>query len=220
MGGSFQGGTMNSRKIKGKLEYIVLHHTTIPQRYSDLKHTEILQNEVRNLYPTYDFGGLYHYVVLPSGNMYNPVPVGIYAPHCGLNYGEGPITNDNSIAIAVSGNLMFETLSEKEYQTLLNEVKYQSEKYNLKIVGHRDVLATACPGANFPMDRLMKDLRSPVKEQKMLYKDVDENRWSFEAIEYVTRAGIMTGDEDGFRPSDPCTREELAQVIYNLQRRK
>lgn len=203
---------MNSRKIKGKLEYIVLHHTTIPQRYSDLKHTEILQKEVRNLYPQYDFGGLYHYVVLPSGNMYNPVPVGIYAPHCGLNYKEGPINNDNSIAIAVSGNMMHETLSEKEYKTLLNEVKYQSKKYGLNVVRHDDVVSTSCPGANFPMDRLMRDLRQEAK----MYKDVDENRWSYEAIEYVTKMKLMQGDEHGFRPTDPCTREELAQVIYNL----
>jgi hypothetical protein len=176
---------------------------------------------VRYRYPKYDFGGLYHYVVLPSGNMYNPVPVGIYAPHCGLNIGEGPINNDNSIAIAVSGNLMHETLTEKMYQTLLNEVKYQSKHYGLNIVGHHDVVSTACPGANFPMDRLLADLRKPDKEEPMqkLYPDVDESRWSYPAIDYVTRAGIMAGDENGFRPSEPCTREELAQVIYNLQKR-
>jgi hypothetical protein len=114
---------------------------------------------------------------------------------------------------------MHEVLSEKEYQTLLNEVKYQSEKYNLKIVGHHDVLATACPGANFPMDRLLADIRKPDKEDDLkpkLYPDVDPNRWSYEAIAYLKKLDIMKGDEHGFRPTDPCTREEVAAVIYNL----
>ena len=53
-----------------------------------------------------------------------------------------------------------------------------------------------------------------------LYDDVDEKRWSYPAIDYVTRAGIMAGDENGFRPRDPITREEVAQVIFNLERKK
>ena len=205
---------MNSRKIKDKLEYIVLHHSCIPVRYSDDTHLTILQKEVQSLYPAYDFGGLYHYVILPSGKVYNLVPAGIYAPHCGLNSGEWRITNDNSISICVSADLSKETMTNEQWEALLNEVKYQSKKHNLQIVRHKDVVATDCPGKNFPYNRLIQEVKMP-----KLYKDVDESRWSYPAIEYVTRAGIMAGDEKGFRPTEPCTREELAQVILNLQKR-
>ena len=56
---------------------------------------------------------------------------------------------------------------------------------------------------------------------KPLYDDVDPKRWSYPAIDYVTRAGLMTGDgDDKFRPTEPCTREELAAVVYNMERKK
>jgi len=209
---------MNTRKIKEKLQYIVLHHSYIPIGYDDNTHINILEKESaafnkRN--PTCDSALFYHYVILPSGNVLNRVPAGIYAAHCGKNSGDyGKINNDNSIAICVSARLDQEKMTDAQWKSLVNEVKYQSEKHNLKIVKHSDVVFTACPGRNFPFKRLLKEIKMK------LYDDVDEKRWSYPAIDYVTRAGIMAGDENGFRPRDPITREEVAQVIFNLERKK
>ena len=209
---------MNTRKIKEKLQYIVLHHSYIPTNYDDSTHINILEKESaafnqRN--PTCDSALFYHYVILPSGNVLNRVPAGIYAAHCGKNSGDyGKINNDNSIAICVSARLDQEFMTDAQWLSLVNEVKYQSKLLNLKIVKHSDVVATACPGKNFPFKRLLKEIKMK------LYDDVDEKHWSYPAIDYVTRAGIMAGDENGFRPQDPITREEVAQVIFNLERKK
>lgn len=45
--------------------------------------------------------------------------------------------------------------------------------------------------------------------------------WAKEAVEYVKANGIMTGYTNGkFRPKDFVTREELAQTIYNADKRQ
>ncbi|MCK5849063.1 MAG: S-layer homology domain-containing protein [Caldisericia bacterium] len=209
---------MNTRKIKETLKYQVFHHSCIPVHYSDELHLSILKREAQAFNeknPSCDSVAQYNYVILPSGRVENLVPAGIYTAHCGLNTGEGKINNDNSISICVSANLDREKMTDLQWKALINEARYQGEHRGLKPARHKDIVATSCPGRNFPYSKLLKEMKV-----KKLYDDVDEKRWSYPAIEYVSRAGIMTGDEYGFRPKDPVTREELAQVIYNLERKK
>ncbi len=62
------------------------------------------------------------------------------------------------------------------------------------------------------------DFIKMVEVMEMKFKDVEESRWSFKAIDYVTDKGLMKGFPDGtFKPSDPLTREQMAQVLYNLK---
>lgn len=208
---------MNTRKIKGKIEYIVIHHACIPQTYTDGTCERILVEEAKKLFGS-DFGGLYNYTILPSGTSKQLVPPGFYAPHCGFNQGEGStISNDNSIGISVCAKMDTEkTLKPAIMSGLVNEVKWLMKQHHIpveRVKKHSDIVATNCPGTFFPWTEFI----SKLKEDKMkLYPDVDEKRWSFQAIEYLTKLKIMTGDEKGFRPTEPCTREELAQVIYNV----
>jgi hypothetical protein len=52
------------------------------------------------------------------------------------------------------------------------------------------------------------------------YKDVDEYRWSYDAIKFVSDEGIMKGTKvDSFEPAKAVTREELATVIYRLMKK-
>ena len=45
--------------------------------------------------------------------------------------------------------------------------------------------------------------------------------WAEKAVEHVKETGAMVGDGNGkFRPQSPVTRQELAQVLYNLDTRK
>lgn len=51
----------------------------------------------------------------------------------------------------------------------------------------------------------------------MKFKDVSNNKWSEKAIDVITDLGLMKGFNDGtFRPEDEITREQMAQVLYNL----
>lgn len=54
-------------------------------------------------------------------------------------------------------------------------------------------------------------------DENMKFEDVDESKWSFKAIDYVSDKGYMTGYEDGtFKPEKKLTREEMAQILYNI----
>ena len=54
--------------------------------------------------------------------------------------------------------------------------------------------------------------------KSMLYKDVPDNQWYTEAVEKVTKAGLMKGDGDGtFRPNDPITRAEMAELLCRIE---
>lgn len=55
---------------------------------------------------------------------------------------------------------------------------------------------------------------------KKLEKETDSSAWAKMAITWAMTNGIMVGDKEGdpksFRPKDLPTREELAQVAYNI----
>ncbi|WP_206099746.1 S-layer homology domain-containing protein [Longirhabdus pacifica] len=55
-------------------------------------------------------------------------------------------------------------------------------------------------------------------KQDKRFKDVSKERWSYEAIEKVSKMGIMTGyPDDSFKPNQPITREEVAALITKLK---
>lgn len=57
--------------------------------------------------------------------------------------------------------------------------------------------------------------QAPVKKTE--FSDVEAGRWSEDVIWVANHHGLMTGYEDGtFRPDQPVTREELADVLNRL----
>ena len=50
-----------------------------------------------------------------------------------------------------------------------------------------------------------------------LYTDVGLNAWYYDAVAYVTEAGLMNGYADGsFGPDSQLTREQLATILYRI----
>lgn len=50
-----------------------------------------------------------------------------------------------------------------------------------------------------------------------IFTDVEAERWSKDAIDFVIQRGIFSGNGDGtFRPSEPLSRGMAAQIFYNL----
>lgn len=58
--------------------------------------------------------------------------------------------------------------------------------------------------------RLLDD---DTEKDKKTFNDVDENRWSYEAIGTLGVLGIINGEEGFFRPEDRITRAEMAVII-------
>jgi hypothetical protein len=124
-------------------------------------------------------------------------------------YGTG---NRKSIGIEVEENLdaMMNTVRLVVYLRKLLGRK-------LEIKFHSDWTNKDCPRwiiKNYSKDIFIR----LVEEMEMRFKDVEESRWSFKAIDYVTDKGYMKGFPDGtFKPGEPLTREQMAQVLYNLE---
>ncbi|MGB9769950.1 MULTISPECIES: ABC transporter substrate-binding protein [Caldisericum] len=54
----------------------------------------------------------------------------------------------------------------------------------------------------------------PIQAATQGFSDVKEDYWAYEAINYLSGKGILTGVGGGlFKPDDPVTREQLAKII-------
>ena len=185
-----------------EIKYIVLHHTGANNSFEGL--LALAKSRHRGKY-VLD----YHWFIDLDGEVHKGQPEGYVAPHAGLDQGEYRINNWNALGVAVSGNYEEMTMKAEVFAALVNTLKVLVNKYGIKrenILRHKDLVNTRCPGRYYPYQQILD----------AVYKKEQTMRWSDEAIDYVERAGIMVGDEGGFRPLDPVTREELAQVIFNL----
>lgn len=51
----------------------------------------------------------------------------------------------------------------------------------------------------------------------MVFKDIEETRWSKEAIDFCVEKGLLVGFEDGtFRPTEYVTREQMAIILQRI----
>lgn len=96
---------------------------------------------------------------------------------------------------------------------LINILQHLGEEIDIK--GHKLYLIRDNVDIN-KIDEL-------VEASVMKFTDVEKGRWSEVAIEYVAEKGYFKGfDDDGdgevdtFKPTKALTREELAQVLYNM----
>lgn len=79
--------------------------------------------------------------------------------------------NDKAYGICVEGNYEVEQgMPEVQFSALVERVKYNQARFpNLKgIAPHKQFAATACPGKNFPWDKLIAALKEP--EEKKIYR--------------------------------------------------
>ena len=71
----------------------------------------------------------------------------------------------------------------------------------VKIGGHKNFMATACPGRYFPLDE-MKTLKYRTEETEMIYNYIDDNTNAIaedcnECLQHLVNKGYLRGDENG-----------------------
>ena len=72
-------------------------------------------------------------------------------------------------------------------------------------------------GWGIPVLPLEDELKIIIGGTPMTFKDVEDTRWSKEAIDFCVQQGLIVGFEDGtFRPAEPVTREQIAVIIERL----
>jgi N-acetyl-anhydromuramyl-L-alanine amidase AmpD len=149
--GGYKVEIINSNlNFRGNLFYtnnpkmVILHHADAERcTIQDINHWH-LQNGWA--------GCGYHYFVSKDGKIYSGRDEKAEGAHC-YNY------NDESIGICAEGNFNYDVMSELQYNALKEITQSILRKYGLnKIYGHRELYSTDCPGKNFPLDRIKREL--------------------------------------------------------------
>lgn len=137
VGLQFNGNHSSMKEVEG----IVLHNSGVT----------VLQSveTIHNYHKSKGWAGIgYQYYVRKDGSIYKGRPEDMSGAHC-------PGVNSTSIGICAEGNFNEETMSEAQKQAIIELIKDIKTRHNIKwIKGHRDILSTSCPGANFPLEEI------------------------------------------------------------------
>lgn len=91
----------------------------------------------------------YHFLVRKDGQVYRGRPIDTIGAHA---YGG----NKDSIGICFEGNFEIETMSDIQVKAGNELVNYIKSIYgDLKLKRHKEVVATLCPGKNFPFEQII-----------------------------------------------------------------
>lgn len=131
--------------------------------------------------------------------------------------------NSNTLGVCFQGDFSKQQMTDAQVKSgawLIAQLLRDTGLQIHDVIGHRDLAATACPGANFRMDDLrqaiLEILNPRVKEKKKVQKrDINKvSDWAKEDWEEAVANGYF----DGSRPGAPLTREEAAVVVNRLRR--
>lgn len=124
------------------IEGIVLHHSGV----TVLQSVETIHNYHKNK----GWAGIgYHYYVRKDGSVYRGRSENMAGSHC-------PGVNSTSIGICAEGDFEQEIMNDIQKKAIVELIKDIKSRYNIKwIKGHREILSTDCPGANYPLQEII-----------------------------------------------------------------
>lgn len=123
----------------GETEYIVLHHAA----------AEGSAEAVHGAHLARGWSGIgYHFYVRLDGTVYSGRPLGTIGAHT-AGY------NSRSVGVCFEGNFEVRTMPTEQLAAGRELISYLRGLYpKAKIVRHKDLDATACPGKNFPFEAM------------------------------------------------------------------
>lgn len=198
---------------RGRTDEIILHH-------AEASHASV--EDINQWHLERGWTGIgYHFYIRKDGRIYRGRPEWAVGAHAKGH-------NDKSIGICCEGAYMTETMPKAQFDALVGLVREEMAKYpGAKVLRHRDVNSTDCPGVNYPWKALLAALSPEKKEETALtydqfkaflqrYEKENEGRnasaWASDAWKALTDAGIT----DGSAPQAPLTREQLAVMLQRL----
>ena len=183
----FSGALSN----RSRTNYIILHHRAGD---GDIK-------SIHNQHLNQGYIGIgYHFYIRKDGSIYRGRPIQTVGAHC-LNY------NHNSVGICFEGNFEKDNINEKQIKAGTELIEYLKNKYpSAQVMGHRDLMATACPGKNFPL--------SDIKSEKALNKELT----SANDITWELSQMIKINDVDGFVKALDKAKRENSPLYFGLKK--
>ena len=131
----------NNLSKRNVTQFVVLHHRAGD---GDVE-------SIHRLHCNNGWSGIgYHFYVRKDGTIYRGRPIGTVGAHC-VGY------NDKSIGVCFEGDFEKDIMSGKQIEAGRKIVSYLLNLYPFaKIVRHRDLGSTLCPGKNFDFEKVSK----------------------------------------------------------------
>lgn len=144
----------------------------------------------------------YHYVIHADGGIYRGRPEGMSGAHAYQDRDHE--ANSDGIGICIVGNFETGVPTEAQLASTVDLIRDIRTRYpGIPVIGHCDVMPTACPGRNFPWAELKKRL-----EEKPMAEPWKEN-----IIDNALKAGLIT---EWHNPDEPATKWFVLAVCLNL----
>ncbi len=189
--------TLSNRKATRR---IVIHHAAS-------SFTTTWQN-IQDWHLKNGWAGIgYHYVIHADGSIYRGRPEDKAGAHAYQDAKHE--ANSDGIGICLVGDFMLTQPATPQLDSLVELVRDIWTRYpDIPVVGHREVMATSCPGDRFPWAelRLRLEVGKKVAEQ-----------WKLDIIERAKKAGLITEDHD---PDEPATKWFVLAVFLNHMGKK
>jgi len=139
---SFKSGI----KQRNKTNRFIIHHTASQ---------DVPASTIHQWHLNQGWSGIgYHFVIRQNGDIERGRAENLIGAHAGEK------GNPDSIGIVLTGNFETGKPTTAQMDSLVWLLKdYLFPKYGVKpVIGHKDVMATACPGKNFPWEELRERL--------------------------------------------------------------
>ena len=174
----FKFGALTIRKSTKR---VIIHHTAS---------ADVSASTIHQWHLNQGWSGIgYHFVVRANGTIERGRPELAIGAHA------GSAGNGDSIGVVLTGNFETGKPTAAQMDSLASLIKDLRSRYgNLAVIGHKDVMATACPGKNFPWDELRKRL----EDEEMIYKTLnDVPEWGRPLVKKLIDRGSLKGEGNG-----------------------
>lgn len=143
--------TNGSFKRRNSTDEIILHHAEASRASVE---------EVNRWHLERGWTGIgYHFYIRKDGKVYRGRPEWAVGAHA-----QGH--NSRAIGICVEGSYMTETMPQAQLDALKDLIRTEMRKYpGAKLLRHKDVNSTDCPGTNFPWAEVQKYAEPEKKEE-------------------------------------------------------
>lgn len=139
---------------RNRTELIVLHHAAAKS---------CTVQEVHKWHINRGWSGIgYHYFINKDGEIFRGRPEDTVGAHVTGH-------NSRSIGVCFEGDYTVQTMPTAQLEAGKELVAYLRNKYKItKVKGHRDLMATSCPGVKFPFFEIATAQQSVTKENLIL----------------------------------------------------
>ena len=164
----------------------------------------------------------YHIYVRIDGSIYRGRPIWAIGSHAyGFNYNSVGICAEGYYHPRTDGGRVDKVMPLLQKNSLIEVGRYVLNEYpNAKIVRHRDLMATACPGQYYPYDEIVNSIINykNIEELLNMFNDFNNiSEWAKDSVKKLEDLGILKGDENNnFNPKNGINREEVAVVLNRL----